>query len=94
MKGYRFITSDDTSEFCHRVTEAISNGWKLYGEPKMTFDKKRGGNALCSSSYKKFTSEKVFKKDEAIIDINGRSDNTLCLYARDTLISTPSFSTV
>ncbi|MDC0060694.1 DUF1737 domain-containing protein, partial [Pelagibacteraceae bacterium] len=22
MKGYRFITDDDTSEFCHRVTEA------------------------------------------------------------------------
>ena len=22
MKGYRFITSDDTSEFCHRMTEA------------------------------------------------------------------------
>ena len=42
MKGYRFITNDDTSEFCHRVTEAISNGWKLYGEPKMTFDNKRG----------------------------------------------------
>ncbi|MDC0404735.1 DUF1737 domain-containing protein, partial [Candidatus Pelagibacter sp.] len=27
MKGYRFITNDDTSKFCHRVTEAISNGW-------------------------------------------------------------------
>jgi Uncharacterized conserved small protein len=40
MKGYRFITDDDTSEFCHRVTEALSSGWKLYGEPKMTFDKK------------------------------------------------------
>ena len=42
MKGYRFITDDDTSKFCHRVTEALSNGWTLYGEPKMTFDKKRG----------------------------------------------------
>ena len=41
MKSYRFITSDNISEFCHRVTEAISNGWKLYGEPKMTFDIKR-----------------------------------------------------
>ena len=40
MKGYRFITDDDTSEFCHRVTEALSSGWKLYGEAKMTFDKK------------------------------------------------------
>ena len=43
MKSYRFITSDDTSEFCYRVTEAISNGWKLYREPKMPFDKKKEG---------------------------------------------------
>jgi hypothetical protein len=28
------------------------------------------------------------------INVNGRSDITLCLYARDTLISTPSFSTI
>ena len=28
MKGYRFITDDDTSEFCHRVTEALSSGQK------------------------------------------------------------------
>ena len=38
MKGYRFITDDDTVDFCQRVTEALSNGWKLHGEPKMTYD--------------------------------------------------------
>ena len=63
MKGFRFITDDDTSEFCHRVTEAISNGWKLYGEPQMTFDKKRGvmrcGQAVIKSSPKK----KIFKEN-------------------------------
>ena len=42
MKGYRFITDDGTSEFCLHVTEASSSGWKLYGESKMIFDKKRG----------------------------------------------------
>ena len=42
MKGYRFITDDDTSKFFHRLTEALSNGWSLYGEPKMAFDIKRG----------------------------------------------------
>ena len=42
MKGYRFITDDDTLKFCHRVMEALSNGWSLYGEPKMAFDIKRG----------------------------------------------------
>ena len=63
MKGYRFITDDDTSKFCHRVSEALSNGWKLYGEPKMTFDKKRGvmrcGQAVVKNSPKKKYSKKL-----------------------------------
>jgi len=63
VKGYRFITDDDTSKFCHRVTEALSNGWKLYGEPKMTFDKKRGvircGQAVVKDSSKKKYSKKI-----------------------------------
>ena len=45
----------------HRVTEA--NGWTLYGEPKMTFDKKRGvmrcGQAVIKNSPKK----KILKKN-------------------------------
>ena len=41
MKDYRLITSDHTLEFCYRVSEVLINGQKLYGEPKMTFDKKR-----------------------------------------------------
>ena len=63
MKGYRFITEDDTSKFCLRVTEALSNGWKLYGEPKMTFDSKRGvmrcGQAVIKNSPKKKYSKKM-----------------------------------
>jgi len=58
MKGYRFITNDDTSEFCHRVTEALSNGWVLHGEPKMTYDSKkkimRCGQAIIKKSKKKY----------------------------------------
>ena len=42
MKGYRFITDNDTSDFCHRVTEALSSGWKLYGEPQYVFNNKTG----------------------------------------------------
>ena len=33
MKGYRFITDDDTVDFCQRVTEALSNGCLLYTSP-------------------------------------------------------------
>ncbi|KAB7615236.1 DUF1737 domain-containing protein [Amylibacter sp. SFDW26] len=42
MKAYRCITEDDTSEFCHRVTKALSEGWELHGSPSYAFDTKRG----------------------------------------------------
>ena len=42
MIAYRLITNDDTSEFCHRVTEAVSNGWTLYGSPSYGFDATKG----------------------------------------------------
>ena len=42
MIVYRFITEDDTSEFCHRVTEALSKGWSLYGDPQYAFDAANG----------------------------------------------------
>jgi hypothetical protein len=40
MKAYRFLTGADDASFCHRVTEALSKGWELYGSPVYTYDKK------------------------------------------------------
>ena len=42
MKAYRFITEEDTPEFCHRVTEALSKGWELHGNPTYAFDAANG----------------------------------------------------
>jgi hypothetical protein len=42
MKIYRLLTHDDTSAFCHKVTEALSNGWELYGDPTYAFDASNG----------------------------------------------------
>lgn len=42
MRAYRLITDEDTSEFCHRVTAAISNGWELHGSPSYAFDAANG----------------------------------------------------
>lgn len=39
---YRFITEDDTSQFCHRVSEALSKGWVLHGSPSYAFDAAKG----------------------------------------------------
>lgn len=42
MKIYRLLTEDDTSAFCHKVSEALSKGWDLHGDPVMSFDAARG----------------------------------------------------
>lgn len=42
MKIYRLLTEDDSSAFCHKVSEALSKGWMLYGDPTITFDAARG----------------------------------------------------
>ena len=42
MKLYRFLTEDDTSAFCHKVTAALAAGWEIHGPPSYAFDEKRG----------------------------------------------------
>jgi hypothetical protein len=42
MMAYRFLSADDTSAFCHKVSEAMSKGWVLYGPPAYAYDAGRG----------------------------------------------------
>lgn len=42
MKLYRFLSADDTSQFCHKVTEALNNGWALHDGPTYAFDAANG----------------------------------------------------
>ena len=42
MKIYRFLSADDKSAFCHKVSEALSKGWELYGNPTYAFDEANG----------------------------------------------------
>lgn len=35
---YRLLTEDDSSDFCHKVSLALSRGWVLHGSPVMAFD--------------------------------------------------------
>ncbi len=41
-KLYRFLSEDDTSAFCHKVSDALSKGWDLHGSPTQTFDPVKG----------------------------------------------------
>ncbi|MCV6823600.1 MULTISPECIES: DUF1737 domain-containing protein [Halocynthiibacter] len=42
MKLYRLLTEDDTSAFCHKVTDALNKGWELHGSPSYAFDQANG----------------------------------------------------
>ena len=42
QKVYRLLTAIDDAGFCHKVTEALSKGWELYGSPTYAFDAKEG----------------------------------------------------
>ncbi|MFA5539311.1 MAG: DUF1737 domain-containing protein [Gemmobacter sp.] len=38
MKLYRLLTEEDTSAFCHKVSEALNKGWALHGSPAYAWD--------------------------------------------------------
>ena len=39
---YRLLTGPDNSDFCHKVTKALSEGWLLHGVPAYAADPKTG----------------------------------------------------
>lgn len=38
LPRYRILTGPDDAKFCHRVSEALELGYRLYGSPAATFD--------------------------------------------------------
>lgn len=39
---YRLLTGRDDRAFCERVSEALAQGWRLYGSPTMAYDNEAG----------------------------------------------------
>ena len=60
-KIYRLLTEDDTSAFCHKVSEALAKGWGLHGGPTYAFDHANGvmrcGQAVTKEIDADYTSE-------------------------------------
>jgi len=47
LPAYRILTGPDDAAFCHRVSEAIALGYKLYGSPAATFN---GDNVIVAQA--------------------------------------------
>ena len=43
--AYRLLTGDTSRAFCERVSGALEDGYRLYGDPVMVFD----GNAIVTA---------------------------------------------
>jgi len=39
---YRLLTGKDDRAFCERVSEALEQGWCLYGSPTLAWDEEGG----------------------------------------------------
>jgi hypothetical protein len=49
---YRYLTGPDDAAFCRRITEALRNGWILYGHPTLTYDP-RQERVICGQAITK-----------------------------------------
>ncbi len=44
---YRLISGPDDPQFCERVSAALADGYRLYGNPTLTFD---GGRVVAAQA--------------------------------------------
>jgi hypothetical protein len=62
MKIYRLLTGPDDASFCHRVTEALSKGWELYGQPTLAYDREQR-RVICGQAVVKEVDGKTYTPD-------------------------------
>ena len=53
---YRFLSGPDDDSFCHKVSKALSQGWRLYGQPVYSFNAATG-EMRCGQAVTKDTDE-------------------------------------
>ena len=67
MKLYRFLSADDTSAFCHKVTKALSEGWQLHGSPSYAFDAAKQC-MMAGQAVTKVVADQPYDPDRKLID--------------------------
>lgn len=67
MHIYRFLSGDDDSSFCHKVSQALIDGWVLYGPPHYVFDAKEA-KMRCGQAVTKEVEDQVYDPDKKLVD--------------------------
>lgn len=67
MKIYRFLTGEDDSAFCHKVTKALSEGWELYGSPSYAYNA-LNGRMLCGQAVTREVADQPYDPGRKLVD--------------------------
>ena len=67
MLIYRFLSGEDDSSFCHKVTKALSEGWALYGSPTYAYDA-LVGRMKCGQAVTKTVADQPYDPDKKLVD--------------------------
>ena len=65
---YRYLTGPDDPAFCHRVTQALSMGWTLYGSPTLAYDAAKG-RVVCGQALTKDIDDLEYRADLKLADL-------------------------
>ncbi|WP_127144071.1 DUF1737 domain-containing protein [Pelagibacterium montanilacus] len=67
MLIYRFLSGDDDSAFCHKVSKALIEGWQLYGEPRYVHDPGTG-RMRCGQAVTRDVADQPYDPDKKLVD--------------------------
>ncbi|MBJ6988468.1 MULTISPECIES: DUF1737 domain-containing protein [unclassified Devosia] len=67
MQIYRFLTGEDDSSFCHKVTKALTEGWQLHGSPTYAYDQVTK-KMRCGQAVTRIVDEQVYDPSRKLTD--------------------------
>lgn len=67
MHIYRYLSGEDNSSFCHKVSKALIEGWILYGEPSYVFDPSIN-TMRCGQAVTKQVEDQPYNPDTKLVD--------------------------
>ncbi len=57
---YRFLTGPEDASFWHKVTQALNQGWVLYGSPQLSYNAEKN-EMICGQAVVKEVIEKTYE---------------------------------
>jgi hypothetical protein len=64
---YRFLSGEDDSSFCHKVTKALAEGWSLHGSPTYAYDAE-SRKMRCGQAVTRVVSDQLYDPDKKLVD--------------------------